>query len=215
MTFHNKSHHNMTTMLRRAALTLLTAALLSPAAAAGGKVDIYDLSLDENLEVPAVPDKAVTNVTDFQYQQALKLAKQGFDTELMREGEVIVVTIKASALFAPNDTVLSTAGKSKLKPLLELLKPAGFYKLMLAMHADNTGSPRYAMRLTRARVNAVYDWLDNGGSVDYVVPFAMGDSEPAESNDSMEGRESNRRLEVFIIPEEAMINKAKKGKGKK
>lgn len=201
--------------MKRLILNIALATTCALTAVAGGKVDIYDLSLDQNLDVPAVPDKHVERVTDFQYQMAVKLAKQGFDTELMREGEVIVVTIQAGTLFAPNDTVLSAVGKNALKPLLDLLKPAGFYKLMLVMHADNTGSPRYAERLTRARVNAVFDWFDDKGSVDYVVPYAMGNSDPIDDNGSMEGRRHNRRLEVFIIPEEGMLNKAKKGKIKK
>ncbi|MBQ9466775.1 MAG: OmpA family protein [Muribaculaceae bacterium] len=196
-------------------LNIALALTMALTAMAGSKVDIYDLSLDQNLDVPAVPDKHAERVTDFQYQMAVKLAKQGFETELMRDGEVIVVTIQAATLFAPNDTVLSTVGKNALKPLLDLLKPAGFYKLMLVMHADNTGSPRYAKRLTSARVNAVYDWMDEKGSVDFVVPYAMGNEDPIDDNGSMEGRRHNRRLEVYIIPEEGMLNKAKKGKIKK
>ena len=196
-------------------LNIALALTMALTAMAGSKVDIYDLSLDQNLDVPAVPDKHAERVTDFQYQMAVKLAKQGFETELMRDGEVIVVTIQAATLFEPNDTVLSTVGKNALKPLLDLLKPAGFYKLMLVMHADNTGSPRYAKRLTSARVNAVYDWMDEKGSVDFVVPYAMGNEDPIDDNGSMEGRRHNRRLEVYIIPEEGMLNKAKKGKIKK
>ena len=175
--------------------------------------DIYEMSLDENLMTPEIKnDKQAEKIQDFQYDMAVAFKKSNYDVEIMRDDEVIVVTIPASQLFEPNDTVLTSVGETLLKPFLRMIKNPGFYKLLLVMHSDNTGSSAYTLNLTRQRVNAVFDWFDENGSVDYVVPYALGDTDPIVDNNSVENRKRNRRLEIYLVPEEVMLNQAKKGK---
>ena len=177
------------------------------------KVDIYELSLDDNLELPEITnDKQCDRIQDYQYQVAVALKKSNYDVELMRDEEVVVVTIPASQLFNANDTVLTSVGMSLLKPFVKFLKNPGFYKMLLVMHSDNTGSDKYTLNLTRDRVNAVFDWFDENASVDYVVPYALGDTDPIVDNNSMTNRKRNRRLEIYLVPEDGMIAQAKKGK---
>ena len=189
--------------------------LLWPGALSAKKqaVDIYDLSLDENLDMPQIHnDKQAAKVQDYQYDVAVKLKKQNFDVELIRDNEVIVVTIPAGQLFGPNDTILSNLGKTSLKPMLQYLQNPGFYKMLLVMHSDNTGSDAYTLELTRSRVNAVFDWFEDNGTVEFVVPYALGDTDPLVDNNSMVNRKRNRRLEIYLVPDNVMINQAKKGK---
>ncbi len=174
--------------------------------------DIYELSLDENLELPEIKnDKQADKIQDFQLDMAVAFKKSNYDVEIMRDDEVIVITIPASQLFDPNDTVLNDVGKERLKPFLRMLKNPGFYKMLLVMHSDNTGSEMYTLNLTRQRVNAVFDWIEEYGSVDYVVPYALGDTDPIVDNNSVENRKRNRRLEIYLVPEKTMIQQAKKG----
>ncbi len=174
--------------------------------------DIYDLSLDENLAVPEIKnDKQADKIQDFQYEMAVAFKRSNYDVEIMRDDEVIVITIPASQLFDANDTVLNKVGEERLKPFLRMIKNPGFYKLLLVMHSDNTGSEAYTLNLTRQRVNAVFDWIDENGSVDYVVPYALGDTDPVVDNNSVENRKRNRRLEIYLVPEKTMLQQAKKG----
>ena len=175
------------------------------------KIDIYELSLDQNLATPEIKNKLKDAVQDFQYKQAVELIKQNYEVELTRDNEVIIVTIPAERLFDSNDTVLAATGPAALKPMLRYLKNPGFYKLLLVMHSDDTGSKAYTVRLTRSRVNAVYDWFDANGDVDYIVPYALGSNDPLNANDSMEKRRKNRRLEIYIVPNDVMLEQAKRG----
>lgn len=175
------------------------------------KIDIYELSLDQNLATPEIKNKLKDAVQDFQYKQAVELIKQNYEVELTRDNEVIIVTIPAERLFVSNDTVLAATGPAALKPMLRYLKNPGFYKLLLVMHSDDTGSKAYTVRLTRSRVNAVYDWFDANGDVDYIVPYALGSNDPLNANDSMEKRRKNRRLEIYIVPNDVMLEQAKRG----
>ena len=175
--------------------------------------DIYDLSLDENLMTPEIKsDKQADRIQEYQYNMAVAFKKSNYEVEVMRDDEVIVITIPASQLFEPNDTVLSKLGEEQLKPFLRMVKNPGFYKMLLVMHSDNTGSSEYTLNLTRQRVNAIFDWFDENGSVDYVVPYALGETDPLVDNNSVENRKTNRRLEIFLVPEQTMLQQAKKGK---
>ena len=181
--------------------------------AANDSDDIYEMSLDENLVTPEIKnDKQADKIQDYQYDIAVGFKQSKYDVEVMRDGEVIVVTIPASVLFEPNDTVLTQLGQTQLKPFLRMVKNPGFYKLLLVMHSDNTGSPEYTLNLTRQRVNTIFDWFEENGSVDYVVPYALGETDPIVDNNSIENRKRNRRLEIYLVPEKTMIQQAKKGK---
>ncbi|MBO7608775.1 MAG: OmpA family protein [Muribaculaceae bacterium] len=196
-------------------VVVLVLAMLCPefAQARKKKVDIYELSLDDNLELPEIDnEKQSDRVQDYQYNVAVSLKKNNYDVELMRDDEVIVVTLPASQLFNANDTVLTSLGQTLLKPFIKYLKIPGFYKMLLVMHSDNTGNDNYTLKLTRDRVNAVFDWFDENASVDFVVPYALGNTDPIVDNNSMANRKRNRRLEVYLIPEEVMLQQAKKGK---
>lgn len=174
--------------------------------------DIYELLLDENIELPEIKnDKVADKIQDYQYDMAVAFKKSNYDVETTRDGEVIVITIPASQLFDANDTVVNKIGQEVLKPFLRMIKNPGFYKMLLVMHSDNTGSSEYTLNLTRQRVNAIYDWFDENGSVDYVVPYALGETDPDVDNNSVENRKRNRRLEIYLVPEKTMIQQAKKG----
>lgn len=193
------------------AILALGASMVMPMQAAK-KVDIYELSLDDNLSLPQVKsDKASDAIQDYQYDQAVALIKQSYEVEMMRNNEVLIATVPAERLFANNDTALAQTANAALKPFLRFLRNPGFYKLMLVMHSDDTGSPRYQVDLTRARVNAVYNWFDANGSVDFVVPYALGGTEPVNDNNSMNNRRKNRRLEIYIVPCDVMVQQAKSG----
>ena len=182
-------------------------------AAKTDEVDIYELSLDENIATPEIRnDKQADRVQDYQYEMAVAFKKANFDVEVMRDDEVIVVTIPASLLFDANDTVLNKLGEAQLKPFLSMLTNPGFYKMLLVMHSDNTGSSAYTLNLTRQRVNAIFDWFEENGSVDYVVPYALGETDPIVDNNSVENRKLNRRLEIYLVPDKVMLQQAKEGK---
>ena len=172
-------------------------------------IDIYDLSIDDNIAMPELEKQAET-IKKFQYNQAIALQKNKQNVEMTRDGEVIIITIPAGQLFAPNDTVLSDMGKKSIEPFLGYLKNEGLYKMLLVMHHDNTGSDRYILNLTKARVNAIYDWISKNASVEYVVPYALGSIEPLVENNSVANRKFNRRLEIYLVPEVGIIEAAKK-----
>lgn len=173
--------------------------------------DIFELTIDENLETPVL-GKQSDAIREFQEEQARALKKELYNTELMRNNEVIVVTIPCDKLFLPNDTILAESAGATLRPFLKFLKTPGLYKIIIAAHSDDTGTENYTFNISKARVEAVYNWFDNKkASIDNIVPYALGNSDPVLPNNSMMNRKQNRRIEIYLVPGKTMIQSAKKG----
>lgn len=133
--------------------------------------------------------------------------------EAYRNKEVLLITIPAHLLFAPNSTDLKKGASDYLAPIRRYLKDPDMYRVILVMHTDNTGSEPYREQLTADRVNAVFDWYENSGSdTRYLFSYALGDDMPLKPNDSMDNREKNRRLEIYLVPGKKMVEQAKKGR---
>ena len=174
--------------------------------------DLTKLTLDENISIPEI-DKDARKIRTAQSREMRRLQRARLtDLKLIRDYEVIKATLSASNLFLPNDTVLSEKADIFLRPFLVDLRIPDYYHVMLVMHSDNTGSESYCLDLTRARVQAVRDWFArNGGNTDYMVVYEAGAFAPIASNETMEGRAKNRRLDIYLIPGEKMIDMARRG----
>lgn len=133
--------------------------------------------------------------------------------EAYRNKEVLLVTIPAHLLFAPNMTELRKEASDYLAPIKRYLKEPDMYRVMLVMHTDNTGSESYREQLTTDRVNAVFDWFEESGSdTRYLFSYSLGDDMPLRPNDSMDNRDKNRRLEIYLLPGKKMVEQAQKGR---
>lgn len=133
--------------------------------------------------------------------------------ENYRNKEVLLITIPAHLLFGPNETALRSTAGDYLSPIKRYLKDPDMYRVLLVMHTDNTGSDQYRDEITEDRVDAVFDWFDNSGAdTRYLFSYAMSDEMPLVANNSMDNRDKNRRLEIYLMPGKKMLEQAKKGR---
>jgi outer membrane protein OmpA-like peptidoglycan-associated protein len=72
-------------------------------------------------------------------------------------------------------------------------------KVEVTGHADITGPAAFNRELGLKRADYVKTYLVNAGiNADQIVTSSMGSSEPAEPNNTAEGRAANRRTEIKI-----------------
>lgn len=166
---------------------------------------------EATLSTPKVPLKHQSQIKTYMYNVAKNLYNEKFMVETMRNGEVVVVTIPLDKLFTPNEFTLIESAPKLLDRFRQYFSPPETFKIVLAVHSDNTGSESYLNALTEGRINALLDYFEEKGlDVTNVVGFPMADSMPIDDNDSRAGRAANRRLEIFIIPDNGLIKKQKK-----
>lgn len=133
--------------------------------------------------------------------------------EAYRNKEVLLITIPAHVLFQPNETELKRGAQDYLQPIRRYLKEPDMYRVLLVMHTDNTGSEKYRDNITIDRVNSVFEWFEHmGADTRYLFSYALGDDMPLRPNDTMGNRDVNRRLEIYLVPGEKMVEQAKKGR---
>lgn len=180
--------------------------------------DVFmDMEFTQNIMTPEIPSGIQKNITSFQKKTADRLKKQ-FTIDLMRNNDVFVICVPTDELFLPNDTLFSIYAESALTPVLDLMKDPYMYKIIVAVHTDDTGSDKYREDLSMARLATVYDWmLDaiDAGKISedlVIVPYSMASAEPLVNNDTRAHRRQNRRLEFYFIPGPKMIQLAKEHK---
>ena len=106
----------------------------------------------------------------------------------------------SNALFAFDKFDISPKAQTILNDVATWLKKNPQMKCELSGHTDGKGSVAYNQKLSEQRAQAVYDYLVKAGvSADNLTWKGYGKSEPIATNDTAEGRQLNRRVELRLI----------------
>ena len=108
--------------------------------------------------------------------------------------------ILRNIFFDFNKATLRPESKVELERVYTILTENPRMKVRIAGHTDSIGSEEYNQRLSEARAKAVYDYLISRGiSADRLSYIGYGESRPIDTNETSEGRQNNRRVELEII----------------
>lgn len=176
--------------------------------------DIAEMSVDANISSLDIPKKYITAATERMADLCARLKKSGFDADAKeRGGLVVTVTIPVIDLFAPNDTLVAPRAVKPLMAIARHLKVPDYYKVLVTVHSDDTGTEEYLNQLTRSRADAIVEWLGNHEvDIDGIVPYGMGFDEPFSVEPSRAARALNRRVEIYFVPGPQMIENIKAGR---
>ncbi len=73
-------------------------------------------------------------------------------------------------------------------------------KIELSGHTDAVGSNEANLKLSDGRANSVREYLiGNGVRIDKIEAIGYGESQPVATNDTDEGRQYNRRVEIKVL----------------
>lgn len=118
-----------------------------------------------------------------------------------------ITVLAVNTAVAINNLLFETASDKILPSSLpELQRIATFvrtygYSVRLAGHTDNIGQSEDNKILSQRRAEAVKRQLVKYGCTpEKIKAFGHGDTRPVETNDTEEGRQQNRRVEITIIP---------------
>ncbi len=121
----------------------------------------------------------------------------------------VKVTFDNGILFDFNKSTLSEAAKKSLKEFAQKMADMPETDITIWGHTDNVGSAEANQKVSLNRANAVRDFLASQGiAAARMVSEGKSYDMPVASNDSAAGRAQNRRVEVYITANEAMIAEA-------
>jgi OmpA-OmpF porin, OOP family len=144
---------------------------------AGQMDELYAVAAEARAEVKAVNER-VSALDDYDVQ------------------ETVAVT------FRTNSAVLSPEAKQQLDELAAKTTTAKAFMIEVAGHTDSTGSEAKNFRLSRARADAVVQYLAVTHKIPlrrFVTPMGYGKTEAVADNTTPSGRQQNRRVEVKMI----------------
>ncbi len=129
-----------------------------------------------------------------------------------RVGEGIKITFDSGLMFDVNKSDLSEVSQQNLLELSETLKKYEETNILVEGHTDNTGADDYNLKLSERRAYSVEDFLTaNGIAKKRMEIAAYGEMQPIATNETTEGRQQNRRVEVAIYANKKMQKMAEKG----
>jgi len=136
-------------------------------------------------------------------KQAQELENELEEAEIARVGEGIVVTFDSGLLFDFDSAELQPSAKSNLAELSESLREYDNTELMIVGHTDDIGEDTYNDRLSVRRAESASAYLfEQGISSTRVTTMGKGETDPIATNDTDDGRQLNRRVEVVIYASE-------------
>lgn len=144
---------------------------------------------------------------------SLHIAQMGYDTLDMaianigdslniqlvpvKKGEVFIVK---NLHFATNKTRILSRSEEALNDLYMYLARNPQVRIKITGHTDNVGKDAANQKLSDGRANAVMqDLIERGIAPERLQAEGRGETQPIDTNDTEEGRQNNRRVEIEIL----------------
>jgi outer membrane protein OmpA-like peptidoglycan-associated protein len=114
-------------------------------------------------------------------------------------GDDIALTFPGTATFDTGSADIRPTMKAVLETLAGILTEYRASLVVVAGHTDSAGPREYNQKLSEQRALSVGRHLLSAGvAADRLVVRGFGPDRPVASNDTPEGRASNRRIELII-----------------
>lgn len=126
--------------------------------------------------------------------------------EAKRTEQGILVTLANNILFDVNKSQLKPEAKEQLQQIAAIMKKYPEDLVVAAGHTDSDGAAEYNMKLSEARSNAVKTYLiANGVPSSSVQAVGFGETQPTASNNTSDGKQLNRRVELVITVDQSKV----------
>lgn len=167
------------------------------------------MTFEENIATPAVSSKHSAGVKRHIESIKKRFADKGLDAKATRSGEVLLVTLQSDSLFSPNSASLLPSSYVTLNYFKQAINHPESYRLIVAVHTDDSGDEIYSDQITHDRALAIRSIFRQIADEDIVTPnidyYWMGRNDFKSPNNSVKNRSRNRRVEIYIVPEAHII----------
>ena len=165
----------------------------------GEKIAKSQQEIAVNQQDIAANQRAITEHTQ-KIEQSISDIQE--NTDRFNRLDDYAVKGEATVKFKVGSSIISKEDKEELKKLAETAAALSGYIIEVKGFADSTGRSVMNEKLSEDRAKTVVGYLMRECSVPVwriVAPGAMGEFQPAASNETVSGRAENRRVEVRIL----------------
>lgn len=138
----------------------------------------------------------------------------GAIVERVDDGIVITFDEQSGVYFATEKYNINSRSQETLNKLANVFIEYRDTDILVIGHTDSSGNDAYNMTLSKNRAQAVTNYLTRKGLGNgRITTHWFGEERPTNDNSTAEGRSKNRRVNIAIVPNDTMINNAKKEAG--
>lgn len=143
-------------------------------------------------------------------KQARKIDEVLPGAEVNRVGEGIVLVLgENSVRFDTSKSTLTAAAKENLDKLIPVFNEYPDTDVKIYGYTDSTGKKEMNQTLSENRAASVKTYLTSKGiAAARIITQGMGINDPIDSNETVEGRARNRRVEFTITANDKMVKDA-------
>ncbi len=136
-------------------------------------------------------------------EQERKLRQQtaGTDVQVIRQGDELLLNMPSGVTFDTNSYTVKPEFRGTLDQVASTLREYNKTIVDVYGHTDSTGNDTINVPLSQNRARAVADYLTTRGVQSARIGTqGFAASRPIASNDTLEGRQANRRVEIKLVP---------------
>ena len=150
--------------------------------------------------VGAIAGGSVGYYMDVQ-EAKLRQQLQGTGVSVTRMGDNITLNMPGNITFKTDSADLNSSFFSVLDSVSLVLKEYEKTIVEVAGHTDSTGTDQYNQALSERRAQTVATYLGGKGVMQQrMITIGAGESRPVATNDTADGRQLNRRVELTLTP---------------
>lgn len=137
-------------------------------------------------------------------EQAKKLAKiEG--AKIVRDGDMLRVVFDSAILFDSDSSMLKGTAYSNLANVAKVLNEYPKTNMLIEGHTDSQNTESHNQSLSERRAESVRTYLISQNVVaTRIKTKGLGEMAPIASNETADGRQQNRRVEVKIEPNDQL-----------
>lgn len=163
----------------------------------------------------AVGGAAGAIIGNYMDKQAAEMQRDLEGAEVQRIGEGIKITFDSGILYDIDKSDLRPVSKTNLADLAKILNKYPDTNILIEGHTDDTGTDDHNMNLSKDRAQSVSFYLATLEVKSARFSIAgYGETQPIVTNDTPEGRQKNRRVDIAVLANDKLKKAAQeKAKG--
>ena len=153
-------------------------------------------------------DKQAQEVADSMHTTVSQNEKEAIehqDIVVTKHDRYVKITFKDKMMFETNQAQPTPEAREKIARLVDVLKNYPTTIVQVVGHTDSRGSYDYNLKLSQRRAFNVANILKNLGVTNKIYARGCSFSKPLVPNDTPEHMAMNRRVEIYLYPNEDSV----------
>jgi outer membrane protein OmpA-like peptidoglycan-associated protein len=135
-------------------------------------------------------------------EAGLRSNLSGTGISVDRQGDTLRLSAPAAITFDTGRSAISPTFERSLDEIATSIQSYPGTVVRVEGHTDSTGGAQSNQYLSLQRAQSVTTYLARKGvDTERLQPVGFGESRPVATNDTIQGRTENRRVEILIVPE--------------